>query len=103
MSRALSAAPSYDGVESGTMADSHAPRTRYRAIIADSSRWDGFAFRPGDVVISTPPKCGTTWMQMLCALLIFDGPAFPAPLDDVSPWLDMYNRPLTEVMAALAA
>ena len=40
---------------------------------------------------------------MLCALLIFDGPAFPAPLDDVSPWLDMCNRPLAEVTAALAA
>jgi aryl sulfotransferase len=85
------------------MADSHAPRTRYRSIIADSSRWDGFAFRPGDVVISTPPKCGTTWTQMLCALLIFDGPAFPAPLEDVSPWLDMSIRPLAEVTGALAA
>ena len=85
------------------MADSQAPRTRYRSIVADSSRWDGFAFRPGDVVISTPPKCGTTWTQMLCALLIFDGPAFPAPLGEVSPWLDNCIRPLTEVMAAFAA
>ena len=85
------------------MADAQAPRTRYRSIVADSSRWDGFAFRPGDVVISTPPKCGTTWMQMLCALLIFDGPAFPAPLGDISPWLDMCTRPLAEVTAALAA
>src|SRR5829696_7556945 len=85
------------------MADSQAPRTRYRSIIADSSRWDGFPFRPGDVVISTPSKSGTTWTQMLCALLIFDGPQFPAPLGDVSPWLDMCNRPLAEVTAALAA
>ena len=85
------------------MADSQAPRTRYRSIVADSGRWDGFAFRPGDIVISTPPKCGTTWTQMLCALLIFDGPAFPAPLEQVSPWLDMCTRPLAEVTAALAA
>ena len=85
------------------MADSQAPRTRYRSIIADSRRWDGFAFRPGDVVISPPPKSGTTWTQMLCALLIFDGPAFPAPLGEVSPWLDNCIRPLTEVMAAFAA
>src|ERR671910_1351273 len=85
------------------MADTQTPRTRYRSIIADSARWDGFAFRPDDVVISTPPKSGTTWTQMLCALLIFDGPAFPAPLDQVSPWLDMCNRPLADVMAALAA
>jgi aryl sulfotransferase len=85
------------------MANAHAPRTRYRAIVADSRRWDGFAFRPGDIVISTPPKSGTTWMQMLCALLIFDGPDFPAPLDAISPWLDMSNRPLAAVTAELAA
>ena len=85
------------------MADSQAPRTRYRSIIADSSRWDGFVFRPGDVVISTPSKSGTTWMQMLCALLIFDGPTFPAPLNQMSPWLDNYIRPLAEVTADLAA
>src|SRR5215207_4353348 len=102
-SRRAYAGWSCDGVESRTMADSHAPRTRYRSIIADSSRWDGFAFRAGDVVISTPPKCGTTWTQMLCALLIFDGPAFPAPLGDISPWLDMNIRPLADVTAALAA
>jgi hypothetical protein len=85
------------------MVDSQAPRTRYRSIIADSARWDGFAFRPGDIVISTPSKSGTTWMQMLCALLIFDGPAFPAPLDQVSPWLDNCIRPLAEITGALAA
>jgi aryl sulfotransferase len=85
------------------MADFQAPRTRYRSITADSGRWDGFAFRPGDIVISTPPKCGTTWTQMLCALLIFDGPAFPAPVDEISPWLDMCNRSLAEVTAAYAA
>jgi len=85
------------------MADLQAPRTRYRSIGADSSRWDGFAFRPGDVVISTPPKSGTTWTQMLCALLIFDGPQFPALLGEVSPWLDICTQPLAEVTAALIA
>jgi len=85
------------------MADVQVPRTRYRSIIADSSRWDGFPFRPGDVVISTPSKSGTTWTQMLCALLIFDGPTFPAPLGDLSLWLDMCTRPLAEVTAAYAA
>jgi hypothetical protein len=50
---------------------------RYRSLVADSARWEGFGLRPGDIVISTPPKCGTTWTQMLCALLIFDGPRSP--------------------------
>src|SRR3954447_12027368 len=85
------------------VADARTPPTRYRSIIADSGRWDGFAFRPGDIVISTPPKCGTTWTQMLCALLVFDGPVFPAPLDELSPWLDMTISPLAEVMATLDA
>jgi hypothetical protein len=76
---------------------------RYRSLFADSARWDGFPFRPGDIVISTPPKCGTTWMQMLCALLVFDGPDFPAPLDELSPWLDMCNQTLDAVRARLAA
>jgi aryl sulfotransferase len=76
---------------------------RYRSLVADSARWEGFGLRPGDIVISTPPKCGTTWTQMLCALLIFDGPRFPAPLDELSPWLDMCNQPLAEVRAKLAA
>src|SRR3954449_9489406 len=78
-------------------------RVRYQTSFTDSARWDGFVFRPGDIVISTPAKCGTTWLQMLCALLIFDGPAFPAPLGHLSPWLDMCNRPLDEMTAALAA
>jgi hypothetical protein len=85
------------------MADAQPPRRHYRSILADSSRWDAFAFRPGDIVISTPPKSGTTWTQMLCALLIFDGSAFPAPLDKLSPWLDMSTRPLAEVTATYAA
>ncbi len=76
---------------------------RYRSLIADSARWDEFPFRAGDIVISTPPKAGTTWTQMLCALLVFDGSVFPAPLDAISPWLDMCNQSIDEVRAKLAA
>lgn len=78
-------------------------RPRYRNFIYDSGRWDGFAFRADDIVISTPPKCGTTWMQMLCALSIFRNPELPAPLATLSPWLDMQTRPLAEVRAELDA
>jgi hypothetical protein len=76
---------------------------RYRTLVADSARWDGFELRAGDIIISTPSKCGTTWTQMLCALLIFDGPSFPAPLERVSPWLDMLNQSVDEVYATYAA
>jgi hypothetical protein len=75
----------------------------YRSLIMDSARWDGFEFRPSDIVISTPPKCGTTWTQMLCAMLIFGGPEFPAPLSELTPWLDQTIRPLDDVRAIYAA
>jgi hypothetical protein len=76
---------------------------RYHTLVYDSSRWEGFRFRPDDVVISTPPKCGTTWTQMLCALLIFDSTTFDRPLARISPWLDMLTRPLDDVVADLEA
>ena len=76
---------------------------RYRTWLADSSRWDGFEFRPGDLVISTPAKCVTTWLQMICALLIFGDAGLPRPLTELSPWLDIQTDSVTNVRAALAA
>ncbi len=76
---------------------------RYHTLVYDSIRWKGFRFRPDDIVISTPPKCGTTWTQMLCALLIFDSTTFDRPLARISPWLDMLTRPLGDVVADLDA
>src|SRR5436305_1286897 len=76
---------------------------RYAAGDADNARWDGFELRPGDIVISTPSKCGTTWTQQLCALLVFDGPDLPAPLSDLSPWLDQKTRTVDEVHRMLGA
>src|SRR5206468_2547901 len=76
---------------------------RYRNLVYDSARWDGFEFRDGDIVISTPPKCGTTWTQMLVAMLVFDATEFDRPLALISPWLDMSTRPLDSVLADLDA
>ena len=67
----------------------------------DSSRWDGFKFRPDDIVISTPPKCGTSWVQMITALLIFQSPELPAPVSTLSPWLDVRWAPKSQVLADL--
>jgi hypothetical protein len=75
----------------------------YKGFVANSERWEGFAFRDDDIVISTPAKCGTTWMQMQCALLVLRTPDLPAPLAVLSPWLDMNTRPIDEVRADLEA
>lgn len=80
-----------------------APTTRYRNLIFDSARWAHIELRSGDIVVSTPPKSGTTWTQMLCALLVFEGPEFPQPLEQLSPWVDMLNKPIAEVAASLDA
>jgi len=77
--------------------------TRYVSAHEDSARWDGFEFRDGDIVISTRSKSGTTWMQMICALLVFQTSELPAPLSSLSPWLDWLVRPRDEVLAELAA
>ena len=76
---------------------------RYEGTVYDSDRWDGFELRPGDIIIAPPPKCGTTWTQMICALLILQEPQLPLPLDRLSPWIDMVTRARTEVFAELDA
>jgi aryl sulfotransferase len=76
-------------------------RARYRTSLEDSARWEGLEFRSDDIVISAPSKSGTTWAQMLCALLVFQTPDLPAPLTTFSPWLDMRIRPVEEVFAQL--
>jgi aryl sulfotransferase len=79
------------------------PPVRYVSDDEDSARWDGFPFRQGDIVISTRSKSGTTWMQMICALLIFQTPEPPAPLGRLSPWLDWLITPREEVLQKLEA
>ncbi|MFZ0664299.1 MAG: sulfotransferase domain-containing protein [Acidimicrobiales bacterium] len=75
----------------------------YESLDEDSARWIGFEFRDGDVVISTRSKTGSTWVQMICALLIFQSPDLPARLSEISPWLDWLIVPRSEVYARLAA
>ncbi|WP_371408416.1 sulfotransferase domain-containing protein [Micromonospora zamorensis] len=79
------------------------PAHRYRSDDEDSARWAGFPFRDGDIVISTRSKSGTTWMQMICALLVLGTPELPAPLNVLSPWLDWLAEPQDAVYDRLAA
>jgi hypothetical protein len=75
---------------------------RYQSHDEDSARWLSFHFRPGDIVISTRRRTGTTWMQVICGLLIFQRPELPAPLWHLSPWLDHLVVPADLVYARLA-
>jgi hypothetical protein len=65
----------------------------YKGLFTDSARWDGFEHRADDIFVCTPPKCGTTWMQTICALLIFQTPDLEVNPASISPWLDANIKP----------
>ena len=75
----------------------------YKTPIYESERWDGFSFRAGDILVCTPPKCGTTWTQMICALLVHQTARLPLPLTRLSRWVERVTQPIDEVEAELAS
>ena len=80
-----------------------APLWHYTSSDEDSARWWDFPFRAGDIVVSTRSKSGTTWVQMICLLLVLASPELPDRLGRLSPWLDWLVEPKEEVFARLAA
>ncbi|MBV9330135.1 MAG: sulfotransferase domain-containing protein [Alphaproteobacteria bacterium] len=69
----------------------------------DSTRWDRFEPRDGDIVIGTFSKCGTTWTQRIVDLLVFQSPEV-RPFGSISPWLDStFIHPLEDDLATLKA
>lgn len=78
------------------------PTKTVRSWTTDSRRWDAFRPRTGDIVVSTPAKCGTTWMIQIANLLVEQSPA-PLPIWLLSPWLDVRDYALEQAIAALEA
>ena len=76
-------------------------RPRYQSAVWDNARWEGFVHRPGDIVVCTPPKCGTTWMQTIVASLLWPAGDQPGPVMELAPWLDAKFRPIDEILARL--
>lgn len=65
----------------------------------DSTRWNDFKVRADDILICTSLKSGTTWMQRIVALLIFQDQQPEQSFHDISKWLDMRVEPIDKVMA----
>lgn len=75
----------------------------YQNHTIDSTRWDGFEPRPGDVIVSTSYKSGTTWtLGILYQLMAMKENMQPPPMDY---WLDarMFPVELADQLAELAA
>src|SRR5690606_24161799 len=79
----------------------HKPQRVYKSHFTGSTKWNEYEPRPGDIVISTPLKTGTTWAQRITAALIFQSDKLPGPLMTVSPWLDCTFAPLPLLLANL--
>ncbi|WP_300031001.1 sulfotransferase domain-containing protein [uncultured Roseobacter sp.] len=78
-------------------------RRLYLGPLTDNRRWDAVDIRPDDVIVVTPPKCGTTWMQTIVALLFSGDPAVETELSVKMPWVDIRLREMPEVAARLEA
>lgn len=73
----------------------------YQNHTLDSTRWSIYDPRDDDIIISTSYKAGTTWTQMIVALLIFQDTHFPKPVMEMAPWIGFRPLPLEEVKATL--
>ena len=78
-------------------------RKLYLGPLTDNRRWDRVNLRDDDVIVVTPPKCGTTWMQTIVALLLSGDPEVEPELAVKMPWVDIRLREVEEVAARLEA
>jgi aryl sulfotransferase len=68
----------------------------------DSTVWNDFAFRDGDIVIGTYAKSGTTWTQQIVSQLLFQGQE-GLEVAEMSPWLDLRVPPKEVKLPAVEA
>lgn len=78
-------------------------KVRYKSALTDNAAWDRFNLRSDDIVVITPPKCGTTWTQSLVLCLIFGRPGMDVSVDEYSLWLDPGFRDQDALIAILEA
>ena len=80
-----------------------AQNVAYLGPITDSSRWQKFRHRDDDIFICTPPKCGTTWTQAICAMLVFGTAEHGKQPGAVSPWIDANFAPIEDYLLKVEA
>jgi aryl sulfotransferase len=70
-----------------------------RTAVFDSTRWNTFEFRQGDVVVVTWGKSGTTWAQQVVSQLLMGGRE--SLVTPEKSWVDICIVPLEEMLSHL--
>ncbi len=68
----------------------------------DSTVWNGFRFRDGDIIVGTYAKSGTTWTQQIVGQLLFNG-STEVDVGEMSPWVDLRVPPKEIKLPAIEA
>jgi hypothetical protein len=69
----------------------------YLGPVTNTRIWDSFDLREDDIILSTPPKCGTTWSQAILMMLIQGEAVTDRPIWRESVWLDCGFRDQAEL------
>jgi hypothetical protein len=66
-------------------------KQRLSKLETETGRLQGLSYqpRPTDVVITTTPKAGTTWMQQICHQLRSNGDMTFDEISSVVPWIEL--------------
>jgi hypothetical protein len=71
----------------------HAERLRdYFGPVTNTDIWNDFQLRSNDVIVCTPPKCGTSWTLNIVMMLIHGRVVPDAGNREDAPWLDCAFR-----------
>jgi len=71
-------------------------RRELKTAVFDSTRWNGFPFRDGDVVVASWGKTGTTWVEQIVSQLLMGAPE--GLRVGGGPWVDLRLQPLDEML-----
>lgn len=81
--------------------DIRSERPVYRGPLTNTARWADFTARAGDTIVSTPPKCGTTWVITIIMMLNLGRTDIPAEIS--RPWFEELGHPTRDLMVDLNA
>lgn len=72
----------------------------YNGRTTNTDIWDDFKLRPDDIIVNTPPKCGTTWTLNIVMMLIHGRVVPEAGNREDAPWLDCAFRDRKAIAAS---